>query len=41
VLLKIEKNPEVSVVILTGKQGNASFATGANISELKESTMNT
>jgi len=35
-LLIMEKNQEISVIILTGKQGSNSFATGANINELKE-----
>ena len=37
-LLNLEKDPKVSVAIITGKQGTASFATGANIQELQEST---
>jgi enoyl-CoA hydratase/carnithine racemase len=30
----LEKNDNVSVVIITGKKGSTSFATGANIKEL-------
>lgn len=37
--MDLEKDPNVSVVILTGK-GN-SFATGANINEIKEASLNT
>jgi len=37
--LRLEKDPQTSVVVLTGKLGNASFATGANINELHESTL--
>jgi enoyl-CoA hydratase len=35
----LEKDDSVSVVILTGKEN--SFATGANINELNEQTLNT
>jgi len=34
-LTKHEKDPGVSVVVLTGKRGSSSFATGADINELK------
>jgi enoyl-CoA hydratase/carnithine racemase len=37
VLLALEKDPEVSVVVLTGK-GN-SFATGADIKQISEQTL--
>ena len=37
--LVLEKDPSVSVVILTGKDN--SFATGANIAELNQQTLNT
>ena len=38
VMLALESDASVSVVILTGK--NSSFATGANIKEIDEATMN-
>ena len=38
-LTDLEKNPSVNVVILTGKVGTPSFATGANINELRDSTL--
>lgn len=34
VLLQIENDDRVNVVILTGRLGSPSFATGANINEL-------
>merc|ERR1712166_582789 len=34
-LTRLEKDPAVSVVVLTGKRGSSSFATGADINELK------
>jgi enoyl-CoA hydratase/carnithine racemase len=37
-LIALEKNDAVSVVILTGKLGSPSFATGANINELRDCT---
>lgn len=37
--LELEKDSRVSVVVLTGKQGSPSFATGASIKELNEQTM--
>ena len=33
-LLSLEQNPEVNVVILTGRIGSPSFAVGANINEI-------
>ena len=39
-LTRLEKNPAVSVVVLTGKRGSSSFATGADINELKAQTLN-
>ena len=35
-LLKLEKDKSVSVVILTGKEGSPSFATGASIPEIQK-----
>ena len=37
-LLELQQNEEVSVVILTGKIGSPSFATGANINEIGNCT---
>ena len=34
-LTRLEKDPSVSAVVLTGKRGSSSFATGADINELK------
>lgn len=34
-LTRLEKDSGVSVVVLTGKRGSSSFATGADINELK------
>ena len=34
-LTRLEQDPGVSVVILTGKRGSSSFATGADINELR------
>ena len=36
-LTELQSNPDVSAVVLTGKQGSRSFATGASIKELNES----
>lgn len=37
-LLELQQNEDVSVVILTGKIGSPSFATGANINEIGDAT---
>ena len=37
-LLELQQNDEVNVVILTGKIGSPSFATGANINEIGDAT---
>ena len=37
-LLELQQNEQVSVVILTGKIGSPSFATGANINEIGNCT---
>ena len=39
-LTKLEQDPKIAVVILTGKIGSSSFATGADINELKVQTLN-
>ena len=36
-LLRLEKNPGVASIIITGRQGSPSFAVGADIKEIKDS----